>query len=104
MLTVWKPQSRKPFARNVGGVSRIVRDSYHTDKATWWDTCKEIRLRDQGKCFYCGCVENPKGPLHDVHHIIPISRGGTTTPRNLILACTKKSGNGCHEKRHKHMR
>lgn len=102
---VWKAKTIKPvMRRNASGVTRIVRDGYHTDQGSWWDTCKKVRTRDAGKCFYCGCLENPKVGLHDVHHLRPLSRGGTTSMSNLALVCTKKSGNGCHEKRHKHMR
>jgi 5-methylcytosine-specific restriction endonuclease McrA len=105
MATGWKPKTIKPFMkRSSTGVTRIVRDGYNTGKESWWDISKRVRVRDGGKCFYCRCQENPKIGLHDVHHLRELSKGGTTTMANLALVCTKKSGNGCHEKRHKHMR
>lgn len=105
MATAWKPKSIKPFMkRSATGITRIVRDGYNTGKESWWDISKRVRERDRGKCHFCGCVEDKKVGLHDVHHMRPLSRGGTTTMSNLALVCTKKSGQGCHEKQHKHMR
>lgn len=37
------------------------------------------------KCFYCTGTE---GPWHE-DHVVPISRGGTSLPRNLVLACMR---------------
>lgn len=42
----------------------------------------EVWRRDGGRCVDCGSVEN----LH-FDHIIPWSRGGANTPRNLELRC-----------------
>lgn len=48
--------------------------------------------RDQGKCVKCGSGEHL-----EYDHIIPISRGGSTTERNVQLLCEacnhEKSGN-----------
>lgn len=40
--------------------------------------------RQKGKCFYCGCKV---GDTYDVDHIVPLSRGGTNWPENLVIAC-----------------
>ena len=39
--------------------------------------------KQEGKCFYCACE------LTDWHvdHYIPVSRGGTNWPDNIVLAC-----------------
>jgi hypothetical protein len=37
------------------------------------------------RCFYCLRGE---GPFHE-DHVVPFSRGGTSLPRNLVLACEK---------------
>ncbi|HMN15956.1 MAG TPA: HNH endonuclease signature motif containing protein [Bellilinea sp.] len=38
----------------------------------------------KGKCWYCQCELN--GTYH-VDHRIPLSRGGSNDPANLVLAC-----------------
>jgi hypothetical protein len=35
------------------------------------------------RCFYC---DDTDGPFQE-DHVVPISRGGTSLPRNLVLAC-----------------
>jgi RNase P subunit RPR2 len=42
----------------------------------------EVWRRDQGRCVNCGSKEN----LH-FDHIIPVSRGGATSAKNLQLLC-----------------
>lgn len=49
-------------------------------------TAKDIReqlKRQKGKCYYCG------GKLENYHvdHVIPLSRGGSDGPDNLVIAC-----------------
>lgn len=40
--------------------------------------------RDQGKCVYCGLSENL-----EFDHVIPITKGGSNTERNIQLVCLK---------------
>jgi len=79
--------------RRSGGVSRIVRDTYSNDSKSWWSVSAEVRKRDNNKCVQC----DGSGKI-EVHHIVPISRGGVTTLSNLISLCET-----CHAKRHSHM-
>lgn len=62
-------------------------------KNSWWKTSAGVRKRDKGKCFYCGETAT------QVHHIIPLSRGGTNSMTNMVLVCER-----CHQLHHKHMR
>jgi len=47
----------------------------------------EVFRRDGFKCKYCGRSEREGAVLH-VDHVVPFSRGGTTTEDNLITACS----------------
>lgn len=44
-----------------------------------------VVARDGLLCRYCG---GPAVPLH-IDHVVPVSRGGATTLRNLVVACRK---------------
>ncbi len=83
----------RPSGRSVGGVTRIKRDNYGK---TWHTRTKAVTLRDQ-TCVQCQLEgRSSTGPLHK-HHIIPLSRGGTTTSANLMLLCEEH-----HQQRHRH--
>ena len=87
--------TRPRVKKRVSGSARIIRDSYSNDKVSWWTIRKEVFLRDNKKCQVhvggriCGA------PGVDVHHIISLSRGGTTTKANLITVCEEH-----HQARH----
>lgn len=40
--------------------------------------------RQKGKCFWCG---EKVGDTYHVDHIVPLSRGGSNDPENLVIAC-----------------
>jgi len=46
-----------------------------------------IFWRDKNQCQYCGIIETPKELTLD--HIIPKSRGGKNTWKNLVTCCKK---------------
>ena len=49
-----------------------------------WSKIRErILIRDAYLCQYCGNDANT------VDHVIPISKGGTDEPDNLLAACTR---------------
>jgi 5-methylcytosine-specific restriction endonuclease McrA len=48
------------------------------------DVQDKVWLRDGGKCVKCGSSENL-----EFDHIIPFSKGGANTYRNLQLLCEK---------------
>lgn len=89
--------------RNSHGIASIRRDSYNsnngfTQKDGWWEIRKKVWQRDGGRCRVlvngkaCGAIAK------EVHHIVPLSRGGTTTMANLIAICER-----CHNSRHAHL-
>ena len=45
---------------------------------------REQRLRQKGRCYWCG---EKTGPDYHVDHVIPIARGGSNGPDNLVIAC-----------------
>lgn len=57
--------------------------------------------RQKGKCYYCSHKMKPWGwkescdlqPTEE--HIVPVSRGGSNGPENLVIACRK-----CNEQKH----
>lgn len=60
-----------------------------------WDIIRiQVLMRDDYRCGNCGSTKN----LH-VHHIVPLSRGGTNQLSNLRTICEE-----CHKKIHPHMR
>lgn len=40
--------------------------------------------RQKGRCYWCG---SNVGDTYDVDHVVPLSRGGTDWPDNLVIAC-----------------
>lgn len=46
-----------------------------------------IIARDGSRCQYCGLWQFGQGALFHVDHIVPRSKGGATTPDNLVLQC-----------------
>ena len=71
----------------------INADGYPAD---WEDLRKEILQRDNYRCQEGN--EECNGPLQ-IHHIIPLSRGGSNDPDNLITLCYYH-----HSLKHDHMR
>src|ERR1700676_412423 len=89
--------------RNMFGVATIKRDSYNSQngfsvKSGWWELNKAVRKRDGNKCQAIVFGQRCGKPGDDVHHIVPLSRGGANTQSNLITLCED-----CHSKRHHHL-
>lgn len=81
MPKVVKLYGRKPYNK----------DAYGKD---WSATTKSVKQRDAGKCVECGSTKDVQ-----LHHIIPLTKGGTNHGFNLISLCET-----CHCKRHAHMK
>lgn len=41
--------------------------------------------RQKGRCYWCG---KKVGDTYHVDHIVPLSRGGSNWPENLVIACS----------------
>ena len=76
---------------NKYGVAVLSRPDY----GKFWASTREKRRKSVGKvCQACGATLTGL----ELHHIVPLSKGGTNNPMNTIQLCEK-----CHSKRHKHM-
>jgi 5-methylcytosine-specific restriction endonuclease McrA len=42
------------------------------------------RTRQKGRCFWC---QEKVGRSYHVDHVMPISRGGSNGPENIVIAC-----------------
>lgn len=80
----FKPKS---YRTHSGNVSKIQK---HTYPENWRQICAEKKAEVGNKCQRC-----PSTKELDVHHIIPLSRGGNNLKTNLIVLC-----HTCHKKRH----
>lgn len=49
-------------------------------KSRWWQ-----QKTSSGKCHYCGGVFKFKDLTMD--HVVPLARGGTTSPGNVVPSC-----------------
>lgn len=65
--------------------------------SNWKELSKEVLIRDAYRCRKCfKDVSNTK--QRAVHHIVPLSKGGSNFKNNLMTLC-----HDCHEKEHPHM-
>ena len=59
----------------------------HSQRKVNSSTWKKLRLRilnrDGRECYWCGMEANT------VDHIVPVAKGGTDDPENLVAACRK---------------
>lgn len=56
-------------------------------KAEGSHTAEDIQRQYQaqkGKCYYCQCKV---GDNYHVDHVIPLARGGSNSPENLVISC-----------------
>lgn len=89
--------------RSPYGVASIRRDSYSTingfnKKNSWWELRNEVWKRDRGLCQSLINGKFCHRPGKEVHHIVPLTSGGTNTKSNLIVLCLD-----CHNRRHTHL-
>jgi len=82
------PTTTRP--KVVAKVRRTKVEAYGVD----WDAIsRAVIRRDGGHCSECPATKGL-----NVHHIIPVSRGGRTVSFNLKTLCHR-----CHSRKHTHM-
>ncbi|MCY4176597.1 MAG: DUF222 domain-containing protein [Acidimicrobiaceae bacterium] len=62
-------------------------------RRTVTDTQWQALLTDYGGCFHCGAPPS----MCQAHHIVPYSKGGETSVKNMVMVCWN-----CHHKIHHH--
>jgi len=73
------------------GLTATWPPEFRPDDEVWMPLAHRIRVQDTMHCNACGCANKA---LH-VHHIVPLSEGGTNDPRNLVTLC-----HDCHLAQH----
>lgn len=79
-----QPDTYRAYVRNRRARKRAAPGT-HTSR-----DIKQQYERQKGKCYYCGC----KLTRYHVDHIIPLIRGGSNGPDNLVITC-----HTCNEKK-----
>lgn len=76
-------KQKESLRRRIDNHRRRIRKLQAEGKHTTTDIQSQYN-RQRGKCYYCGIKV---GDTYDVDHIIPLSRGGTNWPDNIVIAC-----------------
>jgi len=94
-----RPHHFRKAGFKVSVVSKIRRSLTKAYTKDWSSISAYIMKRDGYRCRECGATRSER--RLEVHHIIPISRGGQTVPYNLRTLCYL-----CHERKpgHSHIR
>lgn len=76
-----------PIASDPKQIRKEREKAQKLKKSQWW-----LRQINEGLCHYCGQKFQSKELTMD--HIVPIARGGTSTPGNIVPACRE-----CNQKK-----
>lgn len=82
-------RQNNPLKIRIKNRNREARESAASGTHTVTDIQAQ-HARQQGRCYYCGCELTVKSKLPNsatVDHVIPLSRGGSNAPDNLVIAC-----------------
>lgn len=97
-----KPKSVKTNLSRTLGRSKITRaltkrGCYGGSKEEWAKIRLKVLQRDNYTCKQCGKHKSSLACYLNVHHIRPISRGGSDALSNLVTLCEN-----CHAKQPNH--
>lgn len=59
----------------------------HLGEKSWGEYTRDARETAGFECEVCGVHEDETGRAHDVHHIVPITAGGTNSQNLLMVMC-----------------
>lgn len=88
---------RDKYGMVVSGASKSKKPWEQDYGPNWPDIRERVLKRDGYRCRKCG-VSVKGTSKRAVHHIIPLSKGGTTTMSNLQTECSD-----CHDREHPHL-
>ncbi|OFZ18153.1 MAG: HNH endonuclease [Bdellovibrionales bacterium GWB1_55_8] len=71
-----------PSATDPARIRREREKARKLRKSQWW-----LRLVNRGICHYCERKFPPKELTMD--HVVPLARGGLSTPGNIVPACSE---------------
>lgn len=93
LLTVVEVDGVRVSKNTFADCSRLGAEDYPRD---WQQLRKMVLARDNHQCTELSSSCN--GPLQ-IHHVVPLSKGGTNDPQNLVTLCF------CHHSdKHPHMK
>lgn len=85
-VSQWNAEHREEYRAHRR--NRHARKRNALGKHTANDVLAQYKCQ-HGKCYYCGKkAERDDQPYH-VDHVIPLSRGGSNGPENIVIACYK---------------
>jgi hypothetical protein len=90
----WVLEDHPNWRGGKGGID-AVRNAFA--EKSWRDTARRARKQSDGRCELCGAAGEMRDL--DVHHIVPISAGGTNGEYNLMTLCI-----ACHRKAESYIR
>lgn len=73
-------------------IDRVKKSNYraHKRNADGSYSTKDVQAqlsRQKGRCYYCHNDAERDGKSYHVEHVIPINRGGSNSPDNLVISC-----------------
>ena len=93
---VWHKKKMNP-SKQVGEPRLVEKKRYYNSTKTYreyqemrktpefWVWWKRQYARQEAKCYYC--LESLRTRRVNVEHIVPMSRGGQNTRKNMVLSC-----------------
>ncbi len=94
--------------KNLGDLLEIIRSKLENIRKSTIETIQYLRdhnvrkyakIRSKGKCECCDSpapfITENEEPFLEIHHLVPLSDGGTDSPDNVVAVCPN-----CHQRFH----